>query len=558
MDKIVIYQIFTRLFTNSCSNNIPDGSISENGCGKFNYYTPEVLQAIKKLGATHIWFTGVISHATKTSYKGIPDCHPSTVKGQAGSPYAIRDYYDVDPDLAVNVRSRKKEFQDLVDRVHAGGMKFIMDFVPNHVAREYCQSTKKSDSLGVSDDSSLAFSPQNNFYYLPGERLAGQIDWQDYTEFPARATGNDRFNAYPSQCDWYETVKLNYGVDYMGGGTGHFDPIPDTWRKMADILLFWASKNIDGFRCDMAEMVPVEFWHWAIAKVKQKYPELIFIAEIYNPGSYTSYLDYGGFDYIYDKVGLYDTLRAVSESRESTMAISGCWQRLGQNGSHMLHFMENHDEQRIASDFFAGSALKGRAAMIVSATIDTCPVMIYAGQELGERGMDQEGFSGSDGRTTIFDYWSPDTLRRWYNDGNIGSVQLTGQERELQQFYSNLLNVSVSEKAISEGLFFDLMYVNPASAHFNPHRMYTYLRKSGNELILAVANFGDQPSNCSVTIPGHAFDYMNIPVSDSIDAVDLLSGQTIHTRLYPDCQIHLQVPAESGALMKFILQDSLQ
>ncbi|MCQ2110697.1 MAG: alpha-amylase family glycosyl hydrolase [Bacteroidaceae bacterium] len=558
MDKIVIYQIFTRLFTNSCDANIQGGSIGQNGCGKFNRYTPEVLQAIKKLGATHIWFTGVIAHASKTSYKGIPDCHHSTVKGQAGSPYAIRDYYDVDPDLAENLRCRKKEFQDLIDRVHGNGMKFIMDFVPNHVAREYQQMTKKSDNLGASDDTSAAFSPKNNFYYLPGQELAGQIDWQDYREFPAKATGNDRFTAYPSQCDWYETVKLNYGVDYMGGGAGHFDPIPDTWQKMVDILLFWASKNVDGFRCDMAEMVPAEFWHWAIAKVKKRYPGLIFIAEIYNPGSYSTYLDFGGFDYIYDKVGLYDTLRAISENRESTQAICGCWQRLGQNGNRMLHFMENHDEQRIASDFFAGNGQKGRAAMIVSATMDTCPVMVYAGQELGERGMDQEGFSGSDGRTTIFDYWSPDTLRRWYNNGNIGYTQLSGQERELQQFYSNLLNVCRTEKAISDGLFFDLMYVNPASASFNPHRMYTYLRKHGNELILAVANFSDQPSNCAVTIPGHAFDYLAIPVMNSVSAMDLLSGQSINTQLYPDCQIRMQVPADSGALLKFNLQDSLQ
>lgn len=74
-----------------------------------------------------------------------------------------------------------------------------------------------------------------------------------YKEYPAKATGNNRFDAYPNINDWYETVKLNYGIDYQNGNTPHFNPIPDTWTKMLDILLFWAGKNIDGFRCDMAE-----------------------------------------------------------------------------------------------------------------------------------------------------------------------------------------------------------------------------------------------------------------------------------------------------------------
>jgi glycosidase len=555
MDKAVIYQIFTRLCCNSGGRNIPGGSILENGSGKLNSYTPTVLDNIRQMGVTHIWFTGLIAHASCTSYKKfrIPLSHPETVKGVAGSPYAIRDYYDIDPDLAESVPDRMAEFLALVDRVHAAGMKFIMDFVPNHVAREYHSIAKPKGvkDLGKDDDVNMHFSPQNNFYYMPGQALGGEVQWGDYKEFPARATGNDQFTATPSYSDWYETVKLNYGVDYKGGGRHCFSPIPDTWKKMLHILLYWAAKGVDAFRCDMAEMVPVDFWHWAIKQVKEARPGIQFIAEIYNPGSYGSYIDWGGFDYIYDKVGLYDTLRAVVESRESATAITRCWQQNGQNGAHMLHFMENHDEQRVASRFFGGNAQKGRPAMIVSALMDGCPVMVYAGQEIGEPGMDQEGFSGLDGRTTIFDYWAPDTLTRLYNDGKWDDARLTAQERELRHFYSTLLRICNQENSIKDGKFFDLMYVNPQSSDFNPHRQYAFLRSDGNDAILVVTNFNDQPLYTAVNIPQHAFDYMNLKAQDGVKVTDLLSGQAFLANFHPDSPIRLTVPAQSGVILKW-------
>ena len=319
-EKIIIYQVFTRLFGNRNPRCTSNGSLAENGCGKMNDFTPQALKEIRKLGATHIWYTGVLAHATQTDYTkyGIEKNHPAVVKGKAGSPYAIRDYYDVDPDLAVNVRKRMGEFEALVERTHAAGLKMIIDFVPNHVARQY-HSTAKPEGvrdLGEDDDTSMDFSPNNNFYYLPGQKLAGDVNLYDeqagsYEEMPAKATGNNRFDAYPTPNDWYETVKLNYGVDFFHNTGCHFSPAPDTWHKMKDILLFWAGKGIDGFRCDMAEMVPCEFWGWAIPQVKAQYPELIFIAEVYNPNEYRNYLYNGHFDYLYDKVGLYDTLRAV-------------------------------------------------------------------------------------------------------------------------------------------------------------------------------------------------------------------------------------------------------
>ena len=555
MEKAVIYQIFTRVCCNSGGRNVPGGDILTNGSGKLEYYTPTVLDSIRAMGVTHIWFTGLIAHASCTSYRkyGIPESHPGTVKGRAGSPYAIRDYYDIDPDLALSVPDRMAEFQALVSRVHAAGMKFIMDFVPNHVAREYRSIAKPKGvkDLGETDNNEIAFSPQNNFYYLPGQQLSGEPDWGGYKEFPARATGNDKFSANPTYSDWYETVKLNYGVDYTAGGKCCFDPIPDTWKKMLDILLFWASKGVDAFRCDMAEMVPVQFWDWAVSRVKKAYKKTVFIAEIYNPGSYWDYINTGHFDYIYDKVGLYDTLRAVVEGRESATAITRCWQQNGGNGQSMLHFMENHDEQRIASRFFGGTAQKGRPAMIVSALMDTCPVMVYAGQEVGEPGMDQEGFSGLDGRTTIFDYWAPDTLSRLYNDGKWDDARLTDQERELRAFYSTLLGICNKENSIRNGKFFDLMYVNPQSADFNPHRQYAFLRSDGNETILVVTNFTDQPLYSSINIPQHAFDYLELKEKSGVHVQDLISGQEFRINIHSAMPVRVTVPTQSGVAIKW-------
>ena len=554
MNKIILYQIFTRLFGNDNTQCVANGSIEQNGCGKFANFTPEALASIKELGVTHVWYTGVIEHATQTDYsaQGIRPDHKATVKGKAGSPYAIKDYYDVDPDLATDVPGRMKEFNQLVKRTHAAGLKMIIDFVPNHVARCYHSDAKPKNvvDLGEKDDTTQFFSPKNNFYYLPGTTLGGEVDWQDYTETPARATGNNRFDAYPSRNDWYETVKLNYGVNYLEGERTEFYPFPSTWLKMRDILLYWAKKGVDGFRCDMAEMVPFQFWGWVIPIIKEKYPHIIFIAEVYNTWEYYNYVKHGKFDYLYDKVGLYDTLIGVIRHQQSATGITRCWQNLGELRSHMLHFMENHDEQRLASDFIVGHGRPALPAMLVSATIDTCPMMVYFGQELGERGMDQEGYSGRDGRTTIFDYWSVDTLRRWHDGGTFSGRELNDGERDLQAYYSRLLHIARDEKAIVEGDFFDLMYANPHSADFNPHRHYAFLRKCEGELLLIVANFDAHDTDVKVHIPSHAFDYFELPTLYSIEATELLTGTATTLTLSPEQPIEVTLPGYSGAILK--------
>ena len=393
-DKIIIYQVLPRLYGNRNENRIEWGTIADNGVGKMADFDAATLNGIKAMGVSHLWFTGVIRHATQTSYNGIPQQNPSIVKGRAGSPYAICDYYDIDPDLAVDVTERMTEFEVLVKRTHEAGLKVIIDFVPNHVARQYLSIAKPQgiSDLGADDRCCDGFNSQNNFYYCPDCHFAPLFDKGTYEEFPAKATGNDHFDNRPGQNDWYETVKLNYGVDYATGEK-HFEPVPDTWQKMTDILLFWSGKGVDGFRCDMAEMVPAAFWQHSIARVKASFPHIIFIGEVYNPNEYHNYIA-SGFDYLYDKVGMYDTLRNVICGRMPAAAITWAWQAVGDIIDHMLYFLENHDEQRIASDFFAGNGMRGVPSVIASVLMRRGPFMLYAGQEYGERGMDKEGFSG--------------------------------------------------------------------------------------------------------------------------------------------------------------------
>lgn len=558
-NRPVIYQLLPRLYTNNCADPVANGPIYRNGSGKLNQITPTVLEHIKSLGTTHVWYTGVIEHAHDADYTrfGIKRNNPHIIKGKAGSPYAITDYYDIDPDLAVNIPERMSEFEKLVQRTHNAGMKVLIDFVPNHVAREYHSDAAPAGvrDLGADDNTDMFFSPANNFYYIPRQKFAPQgvnLGHGDdaYIEFPARATGNDCFTAFPSVNDWYETAKLNYGYD-PGNGSKHFFPEPDTWHKMLDILMFWASKDIDGFRCDMVHMVPVEFWHWAIAKVKEKYPHLIFIAEIYDVALYRPYIDYGGFDYLYDKVTLYDTLRGIQCGNLSAAQLTSCWQTVEGIGNHMLNFLENHDEQRYASPQFAGRADTVLPSLVVSATINTGAMMIYMGQEIGEPGTDAEGFSGRDGRTTIFDYWSIDTLRRDLDNGACNGHLLTPAEKELRQEYSKVLHIINDSEAVNHGAFFDLMYVNYNNPHFNPHRRYAFLRSTPTETLLIAVNFGnnDAPDN-TIVVPQHAFDCLGTPQRRYM-ATDLLTGQRRMIDLNAATPVSVPLKAHGAAILRF-------
>ncbi len=544
MNKIIIYQLFPRWFANYNETRKHDGSKEENGCGRFVDINARALKSLSDLGATHVWYTGVIRHATAAHN------NPAITKGKAGSPYAITDYYDVDPDLAKDEKKRMQEFEALVKRTHEAGLGVLIDFVPNHVSREYkstCKPQGVSD-LGEGDHPEWAFSPLNNFYYMPGERFTMDMDLQGYEEYPAKVTGNDRFTSHPDKNDWYETVKLNYGVFYQGGGEKQFDPIPNTWTKMLDILLFWADKGIDGVRVDMAEMVPVEFFAWAIARVKKKHKKFIFIGECYDPNRYDAYLE-AGFDYLYDKVGMYDYLRGVTSKNWPAEGITHQWMQHGDERiKHMLYFLENHDEQRIASGFFSGSGRCAEPAMIVAATLNQCPVMIYSGQELGERGMDMEGFSGIDGRTSIFDYWGVKSLQAWANKGKFDGGKMNDAQHELRDFYQRLLTLAREDKAIQKGQMYDITYAQGEG--FNKHEQFAFLRHVKGETLLVVVNFHDREQQMRVFLPNDAFVYLGMEGKAKATATDLLRGGKQEVSFVPDGVVELKLEAWKGVILK--------
>jgi len=554
MSKIVIYQLLPRLFSNVKINNLRHGSLEENGCGKFNDINSLALSGIKNLGVTHVWYTGVIEHATQTDYMayGIESDHPAVVKGKAGSPYAIRDYFDVDPDLAVNIAERIAEFKALVDRTHQAGMKVIIDFVPNHVARKYHSDAKPHGitDLGFNDNQNIAFSPQNNFYYIPGQQFQPHFDIGNYHEMPAKATGNDQFTSSPGINDWYETVKLNYGVDYLNSKQQYFTPLPDTWLKMREILLYWASFDIDGFRCDMAEMVPVEFWNWVISEVKYQFPDILFIAEVYQPSEYRNFICKGGFDFLYDKVGLYDKLRDIVCCDHSASDITAVWQSLQGIESQMLNFLENHDEQRIASTFFAGDAMKAFPGLLVSTMLNDCAFMVYAGQELGEKGMDEEGFSGRDGRTTIFDYWGVSTLQAWTNAGKFDGGGLSGEGFTIREYYRKVLNLIRSEDALAKGKMYDLQYLNLRNENYNPHRQFAWFRHAGKDLILIVVNFNANQVDIALQLNSEVLKYLGVDENTEFHANDLIDDYAISGTFAESMKISLNIPGYNGRVLK--------
>lgn len=496
-EKIIIYQALPRLFGADSKCCQANGTKQQNGCGKFLDFSTAALDSIRNLGCNYLWVTGILEHSTKTDYSeyGIPNDNPDLVKGNAGSPYAVKDYYNVDPDLAVKPSERLNEFGRLLKRAHHAGLKVLIDFVPNHVAAEYKGTVN-------------TFNDENYypFHYHDG--------------------------------DWTDTAKLNYNNR-------------DTWKKMLDILLFWADKGIDGFRCDMAELVPCEFWEWAIPQVKNK-SKVIFIAEIYNPQQYRNYIKNGHFDYLYDKVGLYDTLRTVICGGSASL-ITKCWQDVDDISGNMVNFLENHDEQRLASTFFAGEAKKGIPALLVSTMMRSNPFMLYFGQELGEAAKDAEGFSGKDGRTTIFDYWTIDKIARWRNKGKFNESCLQNSEKELRSFYGNVFKLCNTEKALQEGFFFDIMYANYENENMDTNKLFAFMRKKDNELILVVSNFSDSAQHADIIIPGHAFEYFGMQDYGQINSVNLLNGVREDKILSPKEKMHIDVSAWNGLVLKFIL-----
>ena len=545
--KVVVYQVFTRLFGNTNTTNKPWGTIEENGVGKFNDFTDKALTEIKNLGVTHIWYTGVPHHDVIRDYTkyGISNDDPDVVKGRAGSPYAVKDYYNVNPDLAINVANRLQEFEALVERSHKNKLKVIIDIVPNHVARNYQSLTnpKGTKDFGADDNKTVVYDVNNNFYYNPNKAfevpdylndyapLGGEnhpLSDKDFDENPAKWTGNGSRSPKPNFYDWYETVKVNYGIspdgkkdfDELPEGFDNEDykkhfafwqdkSVPNSWIKFRDIALYWLDKGVDGFRYDMAEMVPVEFWSYMNSAVKMKNPDAFLLAEVYNPQMYRDYIRKGKMDYFYDKVQLYDTIKHVMQGHGLTDNIPPIQEDLKDIEHNMLHFLENHDEQRIASPEFAGNAQKAKPAMVVSATISTAPTMIYFGQEFGEDGSENAGF-GTPSRTSIFDYVGVPSLQRWANNKNFDGGKSTKEEIELRDFYKRLLNFTISSEALM-GEYQDIHQFNRENTEWYNDKVLSFVRWNNNEKLIIVSNFNAEHTyGFDLSLPAEILEKWNL------------------------------------------------
>ncbi|MCA6421744.1 MAG: alpha-amylase family protein [Flavobacterium sp.] len=559
--KAVVYQVFTRLFGNKNTTNKPWGTIEENGVGKFNDFTDKALQEIKKLGVTHIWYTGVPHHDVIRDYTkyGISNDDPDVVKGRAGSPYAVKDYYNVNPDLAVNPAKRLEEFEQLIERSHKNGLKVIIDIVPNHIARNYhsLSNPKGVKDFGADDDTSVEYARNNNFYYIPGKAfevptsdtyrpLGGEqnplIDGK-FTEFPAKWTGNGSRQAKPDINDWYETVKVNYGIkpdgskdfpelpagydtkDYKEHSAYWKDKdVPSSWKKFLDIALYWTAKGVDGFRYDMAEMVPYEFWSYMNSAIKMKNPNAFLLAEVYNPKEYRNYIKLGKMDYLYDKVETYDHLKAVIQGNAMPDPLSEIQNGMRDIEHHMLHFLDNHDEQRLASKEFAGTPEKGKPLMVVSATISSSPTMVYFGQEVGEAGNENGGF-GTRSRTSIFDYVGVPSHQRWMNGGKFDGGQLTQKEKELRDFYSRLLNFTLKSEALT-GEFQEIQTINRSETKNYDSGLYSYVRYTDSEKLIVVVNFSwVTTSNFKLIVPADVISKWSL-ADGNYTVTDQLYGST--------------------------------
>lgn len=543
--NINVYQVFTRLFGNKNESNVPWGTKEQNGIGKFSDFTDTALNEIRKLGISHIWYTGVPHHAVISDYSniGIENDHPAVVKGRAGSPYAVKDYYSVNPDLADDPENRLEEFVELIERTHHHDMKVIIDIVPNHVARQYKGTNNPSGvrDFGLDDDTSVEYHRDNNFYYVVNQSfvqpdipkifspLGGErYDLLDtpFEEHPAKWTGNGARLAAPQFDDWYETVKINYGVRPDGfkdfpelppefankSAAQHLKfwaskQVPNSWIKFRDIALYWLDKGVDGFRYDMAEMVPVEFWSFMNSSIKSVNPNAFLMAEVYQPHLYRDYIHLGKMDYLYDKVDLYDDLKAIIQQQSSTSVIHQTQQKLLDIEHQMLHFLDNHDEQRLASPEFAGSAERGLPAMLVSTLLSSSPTMVYFGQEVGESGKENAGF-GQPSRTSIFDYIGVPEHQKWMNGGKFDGGQLSDAQRSVRGFYQRLLNFSLSSSAKMGG-YIDLYAANQNQLGSLAH---AFARFSEHELIIVVSNFSDIESRqVEIQLPNELIDKLQLP-----------------------------------------------
>ncbi len=567
-ERMRVYQMLPRLFGNVNQRRKPNGCIEENGVGKFHDINEAALSSLRTMGFTHVWLTGLLRQATATDYSafGLPADDPDLLKGLAGSPYAIKDYFDLCPDYAVDPAERLTEFKALLARLRAQGLRSILDFVPNHVARSYASTIRPELSFGAKDDPQKFFDPQNNFFHLTNQplrlptwrdgqplsptcRILGTCDGRFEAENQhSRVTGNNVTSATPALNDWYETVKLNYGFEFTTGwraypqGADSLAPIPDTWLKMDHVLAYWQAQGVGGFRCDMAHMVPPEFWAWAIGRARARQSDVIFLAEAYNGdpmkvpsgdpllqalsnnhGNVLFDLLSAGFDGVYDDPS-YKVLKAIYDGSGWANDLDGV---LGEEFifQNSLRYAENHDEVRLAgrNQWANVGAHVGRPVAAILYGMSRGPVLLYSGQEVGEPATGEEGFGCDDARTTIFDYWSMPELVKWVNNHRYDGQGLSKPQSQLRAFYSRLINL-VGEPAFRAGEFYGLNRANRDNPRFgrlpgepaSGHWLYAYLRHKpeapgeARQSFLVIANLHPTETlrNIYVQLPGAAVEFL--------------------------------------------------
>ncbi|TRU48492.1 MAG: alpha-amylase [Microcystis aeruginosa Ma_QC_Ca_00000000_S207] len=523
--KPIIYQLVVRYFGNINVTNQKNGSLTTNGCGKFTDISTVALQSLHQLGVTHVWLTGCLCQATLTDYssQGMPADDPDVVKGIAGSFYSIRDYFDVCPDYTVDPADRMTEFEELIARIHAAGLKCLIDFVPNHVARGYESVVRPDLNFGDGDDTSAFFKRDNHFFYLvepPGQklRLSKPSHWNPSGvafdgEFaredgdlgqPPKATGNNGFGVTLGDNDWYDTIKLNYGFNFVDGSC-QFSPRPRTWELMNKVIAYWQAKGVDGFRCDFAHYVPDEFWTWLISEARQRDPVSFFIAEAYpdknskDPVKDMQEFINAGFDAVYHDAA-YDTLKQIYRVKVSQDDYDREMRSPPVARQHLVEYLENHDERRIASPIVSsdgpdgsgfGSAEAGYQLAPLQFLYSRGPVLLLNGQEVGEPGAGEEGYNTDDGRTTFFDYWTMPEFVGWVNGHAYDGGGLSDAQKNLRKFYSALLGLCQDTSVQGDG-YWGLKYFNrPDKFPDCPSDLYSFARFENNSgrVLIVVANF---------------------------------------------------------------------
>jgi glycosidase len=611
-----VYQLFVRQFGNTNETRTTNGTLAQNGVGKFNDINDAAIGSLRKMGFTHIWLMGVLQQAGLTDYSSIgqPADDPDLLKGIAGSPYAIKDYFDVCPDYAARPEKRIDEFKSLLERIHKHEMKALIDFVPNHVARSYASDVRpelnfgEKGNDGAGDERSIFFSPQNNFFYLkpdgtgPPLRLPtckdGQVisptckavallnerrdkdEGNDGRRRPlqkcdglfdgemafGRATGNNVVSWTPAMTDWYETAKLNYGFDFTRSLENPHEypnaltpekPIPDTWKKMDRVLEHWQAMGVDGFRCDMAHMVPPEFWNWAIAKARARQPDVVFIGEAYDtdpakvPGLDTTIsklhggrssvmfdLLNAGFTAVYDD-RTYRVIKAIYEGPGWANDIDyACADDFIFENS--IRYAENHDEVRLAAKLqWAGIGMQaGPAICAILYGLSRGGILFHNGQEVGEPGEGQEGFGHDDARTSIFDYWSMPEFVKWVNGHQYDGGRLSSGQKALRESYERLINL-IDQPAFRRGVCVPLNAANRDNPNYgrlpneqpSGHWLYSFLRhdSESSQIFLVVVNLHPRESLKEVRI---------IIPSDIVQSLRL-------NRLSPEAKIYLKDQLET-------------